>query len=168
MPASQAKLKLPSFNRAALFLAAAGVVLAFNAYGAVKETAKLSKVRKRISYTFLGDRFAGLDRFIGQAPYVGYFTDKNLDDPNDSRPAMQFAQAQLVMAPTVLDLNNTSHEFIIFDCTSPQAAIKKISEIGASPLKANQFGIILAQRKNQTETHTPAKKRLEKLQGQRP
>ncbi len=124
-----------------LFLTIGSLLLAFNLFCSAKETIKMSQVRKRIAYTFLGDRFRGLEDFIGNAPHIGYATDKNLDD---NRSAMQFAQAQLVLAPTILDLNNTTHEFVIFDYTTPQAAIKKIKELKLQALKANPYGIILA------------------------
>ncbi len=131
--------------KAPLFLATASLLLAFNLFCSAKETVKMSQVRKRIAYTFLGDRFRGLRSFIGNAPYIGYATDKNLDD---NRNAMQFAQAQLVLAPTILDLNNMSHEFVIFDYTTPQAAVKKIKELKLQALKANQYGIILVHNPN--------------------
>ncbi len=105
----------------------------------------MSRIRQRAQYTFLGDRFRGLELLINKAPYLGYMTDKNLDDNISAR---QFAQAQLVLAPTILDLNNVGHEFIIFDYTTPQAAVQKIKELKLQPLKANRHGIILARNPN--------------------
>jgi len=167
MPTKNSYFNLRSLNRLTLFLIAAGVILAFNLYGAIKETAKLAKIRKRIPYTFTGDRFLGLDHFIGKAPAIGYYTDKNIE--KDSRAAMQFAQAQFTLAPTLLDLNNLEHEFVVFDCSSPQTAMKKLQESGLSPLKANPHGIILAQRKN-SSTEIKAQKAFQKKLGiyQRP
>ncbi len=101
----------------------------------------MSSIRQRAGYTFLGDRFRGLEKLVNNAPYLGYATDKNLDDNINAR---QFAQAQLVLAPAILDLNNLGHEFLIFDYTTPQAAITKIRELHLEPLKANRYGIILA------------------------
>lgn len=121
----------------------------------------MSRLRARIPYTFTGDRFLGLTTFIGKAPAIGYYTDKNIDQ--DSRAAMQFAQAQLTLAPTLLDLNNVDHEFIIFDCSSPQIAIKKIQEAGLVPLKANPQGLILTRRKNSSEFHKAEKSFTKKL-----
>ncbi|MCC6758229.1 MAG: hypothetical protein IT395_01205 [Candidatus Omnitrophica bacterium] len=138
---------LPKLTRAQVFLAAAGALVVFNLYTLTQETFKTVKLRQRHPYTFFGDRFRGIETFVGQAPYLGYYTDKNIE--KDSRAAMQYAQAQLVLAPSILDLNNTGHEFIIFDCTTPQAAMAKIKEIGAKPLKANPYGIILAQNTDQ-------------------
>lgn len=113
------------------------------------------QLRKRRPYVFLGVKFLGLKDFVGHVQYIGYYTDKDLDQ---NQNAMQFSQAQYVLAPVILDLNNLRHEFIVFDCTSPKAAMDKIKEIGAVPLRVNQFGVILA--------GNPAAKGLRK--GQRP
>lgn len=130
---------------AIIFLVLAGGCLLFNLYTLAKDTVNMVKIRQRLPPTFLGDRFRGIETFVGKAPYIGYYTDKSLDDNLSAR---QFAQAQLVLAPTILDLNNTNHEFIIFDCTSPQVAMAKIQDLGAKPLKANSYGIILARNPN--------------------
>ena len=42
----------------------------------------------------------------------------------------QFEQAQYMLAPTVLDLNHTQYHWVIFDCTSPQAAMGAIQQLG--------------------------------------
>ncbi len=139
--------------KAPIFLGAAGLLLLFNLFCSIKETIKMTQIRKRIPYTFLGDRFRGLATFIGKAPYLSYATDKSLDD---NRSAMQFAQAQLILTPTILDLNNTGHEFIIFDYTTPTIAIKKIQELRLKPLKANQYGIILTHNPDTVTLHTVA------------
>ncbi len=130
-----------------IFLFIAGIILLINIFSTLTEFNKMSRLRQRIPYTFKGDQFRGLDAFVGKAPWLGYYTDKSLDD---TRAAMQFAQAQLILAPSILDFNNTNHEFIIFDCSSPMVAMKKIAEIGAQPLKANPYGIILARNPNTT------------------
>ena len=76
---------------------------------------------------------------------IGYYTDKDL---NQKQPAMQFAQAQLVLAPAILDtdINNPRHQFILFDCTTEKKALQKIQALGLIPLKRNNRGIILAKR----------------------
>ena len=132
---------LTNFTPKHIFLVVASLTLLFNLYSLFKETKRMIKLRDHIPYTFLGDRFRGLDAFLGHAPRIGYYTDKNLDDNLNAR---QFAQAQLVLAPTILDLNNTDHDFILFDCSSPKVAIQKIQELGAQALKANPYGLILA------------------------
>jgi hypothetical protein len=136
---------LTNFTPERLFLTAATLALLFNLFSLSQQTLKMAKVRAHIPYTFFGDRFRGLDAFLGHAAQIGYYTDKNLDNNLSAR---QFAQAQLMLAPTILDLNNTAHEYILFDCTSPKVAMQKIQELKAKALKANQYGIILARNPN--------------------
>ncbi|MBI3602421.1 MAG: hypothetical protein HY209_05965 [Candidatus Omnitrophica bacterium] len=94
-----------------------------------------------IAFHSLGDKFKGLETVFSHVRAVGYYTDKNIDEP---LVVAQFEQAQYLLAPTVLDLNHTDYAWVIFDCTSPQEAFNKIKELGLQPLKMNNFGIILA------------------------
>ncbi len=137
-----------------VFLTLAFLLCGYNFLSLSKDTLQKIQIRQKTPTLFLGDYFRGLNAFVGTSHYLGYYTDKNLDD---NRNARQFAQAQLVLAPIILDLNNTSHEFIIFDCSSRVVAAKKIKEIGAVPLKANQYGIILA-RNPRAKVLSPEKK----------
>ena len=102
-----------------------------------------NKQRKLIPYTFLGFKFSGLSELFRdhKIDYVSYYTDKDL---SVNQHLAQFSQAQYIVAPIILDLNNTKHEFILFDCTSEEKAFTKIKEIGAVALRKNKFGIILA------------------------
>ncbi len=118
--------------------------LLFNSYTLYKETAKSSKIRKVLPPIFYGNKFSALRGIFTDITEAGYYTDKNLDlKPH----AAQFAQAQYMLTPTILDLNNTEHKYIIFDCTTEKIALKKIKEINAKPLKRSPFGIILAERR---------------------
>ena len=56
----------------------------------------------------------------------------------------QFEQAQYMLSPTVLDLNNTNHPLVVFDCMAPQTNMAKIKELGLEPVSINNVGIILA------------------------
>jgi hypothetical protein len=89
----------------------------------------------------LGDQFKGLETLLSNQRTIGYYTDKNMDN---ALAVAQFEQAQYLLAPTVLDFNHTQYSFTIFDCTSPQVALEKIKALGLKPVKANNFGIILA------------------------
>jgi hypothetical protein len=88
----------------------------------------------------LGFQFMGLENVFRGVPTVGYYTDKDLDNP---LAIAQFEQAQYTLAPTVLDLNHTQYHWVIFDCTSPQMAMGMIRHLGLTPMKINH-GIILA------------------------
>ena len=127
-----------------LFLVSLLIVIGLNFPPLSKETKKIVRIKKHLGYQFLGTKFIGLEGLFKDVDIVGYYTDKDLDQTTD---AMQFSQAQYVLAPTLLDLNNTEHEYILFDCRSDLTAFMKMKEIKTVPLMKNQFGIILAQRK---------------------
>jgi hypothetical protein len=91
---------------------------------------------------FLGDQFKEIAPLFAHVRQAGYYTDKNLDQ--DLRAMAQFEQAQYILAPTILDLNNTQHSLVIFDCSTPVVAVQKITELGLKPVRINNFGVILA------------------------
>jgi hypothetical protein len=124
-----------------LFLFLASVMILFNATKLYQEIRKTQQAREKIPYVFTGVKFTGLKSVLNHAEYIGYYTDKNLDNRQD---AAQFAQAQYILVPIILDLNNTQHEYILFDCSSLAVALDKIQELGMIPLRRNQFGIVLA------------------------
>ena len=92
----------------------------------------------------LGYQFKGLETIFKNVRTIGYYTDKDL---NNSLAIAQFEQAQYMLAPTVLDLNQTKYRWVIFDCTSPHVALEAIKKSGLTPLKENH-GIILALNQN--------------------
>ena len=120
---------------------AVGVILA-NALEWPQDLEKIFRKKSPALLRFSGMKFLGINRFLPHASYVGYFTDRDLK--KDTKASAQFAQAQYVLAPNIIEANNLSHEFILFDCTSEDVALEKIRDIGAIPLKKNKFGIILA------------------------
>ena len=126
-----------------LFIVSLAAVVVFNIVTLTKELINIHKLKAFAASQFPGRIFSGLDKTLEGIKYAGYFTDKDI---NNIAQAKHFAQAQYVLAPVILDLNNTDHEYILFDCTSLKITFDKIKEIGAVPLKANQFGIILARK----------------------
>ena len=133
-----------SFNTAKsriAFILAVLLIVGSNVLASFKDLRDLHIQRQKIPYFFSGYIFSGLEGIFKKVKYIGYYTDKSMD----SAPyAAQFAQAQYVLAPAVLDFNNTGHEFILFDCLDEKNAFKKMKELKAVPLKRNKFGIILA------------------------
>ena len=89
----------------------------------------------------LTEQFTGLKRAFAHVPRAGYYTDKNMEHP---LAIAEFEQAQYVLAPTVLELNNTSLPLTIFDCTRPEICIAKIKELKLVPISASSTGLILA------------------------
>lgn len=129
--------------RRTLFILLVTAVLGLNTFQLTKEIIRIKQKRKIRPYVFTGIKFSGLKDILRDVEYIGYYTDKDLDNLKD---ALQFSQAQYTLTPVVLDLNNTEHKYILFDCSSPEIALKKIKEIHAVPVRKNQFGIILARR----------------------
>ncbi len=125
-----------------LFILALGIVTGVNLSHSIKTIIETKNKRDAHPFVFIGDKFLGLDKVLRNMKYVGYYTDKDLDV---NQNAAEFAQAQYVLAPTILDLNNTNHPYIIFNCSTPEAAITKIKEIKAIPLK-RKLDLILAKR----------------------
>ena len=119
-------------------------LIAVNTIDFTKQILLQKKVRGLMPFYFSGGlKFSGLEETLRGVAVAGYYTDKNLKEKS---VAAQFSQAQYILAPTILDLNNTSHEFIFFDCANETESMKKIKEIGAVAVKRNNFGIILAKK----------------------
>lgn len=126
----------------AIFIGLSMLFLGGNLFQLQAQISKKNAERKKIPYIFLGYQFLGLNALLGNAERIGYITDKNLDD---RVVAMEFAQAEFILAPITLDLNNPQHEFLILACTSPEENWKKAKELGLVPLRQSPFGVFLAQ-----------------------
>jgi len=121
------------------------IIILFNSLKLCSENAERAQIRRQRPYQFLGLKFSGLNETLKGQTHVGYYTDKDLDDRVH---AMQFSQAQYLLAPVVLDLNNLKYEYIFFDCINELTALNIIKENGFIAIKKNAFGIILAQNRN--------------------
>jgi len=139
------KIQKILFDAKNLLLLAILVMLAINICSLAKEIIRMKRERKDKPYVFLGFKFSGLKEILGDVSYIGYITDKNLDNKID---AMQFAQAQYKLAPIILELNGTQHKYVLIDCSSIEVAKEKIKELDLVPIRQNQFGIILARNTN--------------------
>ena len=139
-----------------LFTSCAVFIVITNMLALYKEIRIVGRIRRAIPYTFIGNKFLGLSSVLKDVKRIGYYTDKSLDV---NQNAMQFAQAQYILAPIILDLNNTNYPFVLFDCSQRTVALEKIREAGLIPVKENQFGIILA-RNLKTEKQPKTKLRV--------
>lgn len=126
-----------------IFIIGSSLLLMINVVGLYHDYQKLANYRRIFGVQQIGTSFAGLKEVIGPQKIIGYYSDKNEDD---SAASQEFAHAQYVLAPIVLDLNNLNHEYTLFVCSSPEIAWNKIKEIGAVPYKANGAGMILARK----------------------
>jgi hypothetical protein len=134
------------------FLICVLCLLPLNIAALYKEIRGLGRIRQKIPFIFMGNKFLGLNSVLKGENRIGYYTDKDLDV---NQHALQFAQAQYILAPIILELNNTSLHFVLFDCTTEEAAMQKIKDAGLVPIKKNQFGLILARNISTQEKSRP-------------
>ena len=103
-------------------------------------------IRLKDKNTYLyepGYQFTGIKSRILGIKKVGYLTNRNMSsEKNDP----EFLQAQYMLAPTILDLNNAEHKFIILDYTDLKYMYYQMKTLNAMPL-FDQFGKVLVIRK---------------------
>lgn len=121
------------------------IMIGFNIPGVKRELDRINMYQKVISHQKIGHEFNGLEQFTKGIEYMGYYTDK---DFSKDATVKEFAQAQYMLTPTILEHNNLTHEYTLFVCKNEINAWKKMKEIGASPLRRNKFGMILARKNN--------------------
>lgn len=131
------------FSRTNLvFLLILTVFLAFNAGDLARHAAQMRKTRQKQAYPFLGHQFSKIEQVIGPLPArIGYMTDKDL---SQVLPGMQFSQAQYVLAPAILDLNNIHHRYLLLDYSDKRILAGTVIEHRLIPLKQTVRGVILA------------------------
>ena len=134
-PTSFLNLKLKHY-----YLLAIAIIILANSIQLTEEIIKLNKIRKYQPYSFPGHQLLGLSSFLENSQYIGYYTDKNLSNNLNAR---QVAQAQYILAPIILDLNNIHHRYVLLDCTTLQKAWTKTKESNLVPYKISKTGIIL-------------------------
>jgi len=91
------------------FIASLALITAMNCFQLYKETASIRQIKRVIPFSFPGSRFSGLEALFKGVERIGFYTDKDL---TNNENAKIFAQAQLVLAPAILELNNLDHALI--------------------------------------------------------
>ncbi|MFA5260200.1 MAG: hypothetical protein WC450_03105 [Candidatus Omnitrophota bacterium] len=125
----------------ALILTIAWGIVAVNITDYYQTYSQTRQKRQDVPYTFPGIQFSGLQDILQNTETIGYLTDKDL---NEQQHALQFAQAQFMLAPVILDTNFPGHEYILLDCSRPEITWALINKFRLRPLRRNQFGIVLA------------------------
>ena len=123
-----------------------GLVALLAAVNIVQTTMNLISIyprRKPVAFNFAGDKFNGLQKLLKNEKYIGYYTDRNLDDP---KPMTELLQAQHAVIPLILDPNNIEHRYVIVDCANIPAAVEKFKALGARPMTGNNNGLFLVER----------------------
>lgn len=105
---------------------------------------KISQKRREAPFVFAGAPFETIRPLFQGERSVGYLTDRDINDKN---VGAQFAQAQLALAPIIMDFNNPAHRFLIVDCQDPRQAAAIITRLKAYPVKRSNTGIIIAERR---------------------
>ncbi|HPN87777.1 MAG TPA: hypothetical protein PLH56_00360 [Candidatus Omnitrophota bacterium] len=143
MQTTISKLRLLSLSQK-IFTAAIFLWLCLNLLSFSKEIHQYEKLRAYLPHQFVGNKFREFQPFLKEIPVIGYYTDKNLNDLDNNK---QLSQAQLILAPTILDVHNIQHDYIILDCSTSAKTVEKIKELNLTPLKITPSGIILARKK---------------------
>ncbi len=135
---------LPPYRRQLFYLTALFGVSMMNLIVLSQDIRRIQSFKKVLPYQMIGYQFNGLDEFTKDISHIGYYTD--LDIETDTAASKMFAHAQYMLAPSILDLNNTDHDYILFVCSNEKVAWQKIKEVKALPLRRNKYGMILARR----------------------
>jgi len=130
-------------RRAIFFLALVSLAVLIGAVNTVRELITLSEQRAARPYFFGGEQFAPIKPAIKNERAIGFMTDRDI---NKDTVSMRFTQAQFTLAPTILDLNNPEHRFLILDFEDRQKAFAAAKQANARPLKISPEGIIFAER----------------------
>ncbi len=126
-----------------LFIIAIGGLTLVNLIQSTTQLVNLYPRKQPKAFNFAGKKFEGIEPILTGNKYVAYYTDQNLEAPG---PLMELQQAQYTLAPVILDPGSLDHRYIIINCANIPKAIIRMKEIGARPVKANNQGIILAER----------------------
>jgi hypothetical protein len=126
-----------------LYLITISIVILLNIIVLNQDFRRINSFKKVMPHQIIGNKFRGLNEFTKNIEFISYYTDQDL---KKDLPSKEFTQAQLLLAPTVLDPDNVSHEYILLVCKNEANAWEKMKEINATPLRRNQHGTILARR----------------------
>ena len=118
-----------------VFLLLCFIVIAFNTFQLFRTLTPDRPVN------FSGLKFSGLGDVLKNETLIGYTSDLDI---KETKPLAEYEQAQYMLAPIILDVQQPFHKFVIINCSNDNAALAKLKELNARPLLRNQFGVILA------------------------
>jgi hypothetical protein len=127
-----------------LFIITLLLLTLMNAFVFKEEVKRINTFKSVLPHQTIGYKFNGLIPFVKGIEYVGYYTD---DSSSKNETAKQYAHAQYILAPTILDYGNLEHKHILLVCSKEAIAWKKMQELGAVPLSRNKYGMILVEKK---------------------
>ncbi len=90
-----------------------------------------------------GTQFATFKEKLKDVNAIGYLTNKDMsEEKNDGT----FLQAQYMLAPTVLELNETHPNLNILDYTSPVYTVFTMRSLRSKPIASSPYGPVLAEK----------------------
>ena len=129
-----------------LFIVCLLTLTVTNAVVTWQEVITVSNYKKIVPYNNIEYKFTNLREIIQGQEFIGYYSDDTqLKDENNAKA---YSHAQFALAPTVVELNNLNHKYILLVCSNEKLALEKMVEIGAVPLRRNKFGMMLVEREN--------------------
>ena len=130
-------------SRQNIFVAIISGAIIFGLTGLFRDISASRLKRQAHPYFFSGEIFAGIKGAQGTETYIGYLTDRDI---NNDAVSLRFTQAQFTLAPAVLDFGNARHRLIILDFHDEKKALAEAITLSLRPLKRSPQGIILAER----------------------
>ncbi|MBF0388280.1 MAG: hypothetical protein HQL20_10610 [Candidatus Omnitrophica bacterium] len=137
-------MKMPWWlTRQNIVFAFIGLAILWGIVGTVRELTALQAKRRAQPYAFGGEIFAGIKGATGSEKYLGYLTDRDI---NNDKVAMRFTQAQFTLAPLILDFNNPNHRLLILDFQDLKQAVALAEKMQLRLLKRSPQGLLFAER----------------------
>ena len=84
-----------------------------------------------------GQAYRDIANNLQKIHIVGFHTDSNMSSENNDA---EFLMAQYMMAPIVLDYNNTTHPIHLLSYQDEKKALAKVKELGGQLVYHNSFG----------------------------
>ncbi|MCA9408939.1 MAG: hypothetical protein KC733_09635 [Candidatus Omnitrophica bacterium] len=102
------------------------------------------KFKEKISYHYEpGAQFEEFIPYLKGIKKAGFLTNKGMGaEDNDGH----YLQAQYLLAPTILDLNNSNYKLNLLDYTNQIYIFYMLKNLKAKPIKDNIWGKVLTQR----------------------
>jgi hypothetical protein len=92
-----------------------------------------------------GYQYGGLIPKLAGVKKIGFLTNKDVSPENGSE---DFLQAQYILAPRILDLNNSNHEYNIFDYPESVYIFYMLKKLNAERITDNEYRKVLVRRKS--------------------
>src|SRR6185436_11011443 len=104
----------------------------------------ISKTVNRKPIYAPGAQFEDIKKIVKNEKTIGYLTNRDITPEKNDQ---EFLQAQYILAPTILDLNNDNYRLLILDFTNPTFMLYKLKEIQAKPVYSNIYNKVVAIRR---------------------